>query len=360
MFADYKKETEKTKLQGLVASYFYTKWREVMAKGVTDPDTSITYSTHVRVNHCRGFSTCDDCSLLQAMISLAKHMDEQEKFVRLLEKHHQEVADDRQECARIARACKIYPNHVGFMIDAMDKHKMGVPTTEAQAKCLGKMPRIVQKLTGCQSFKDDSLFLFRTLPDVPTGGNLTLTIVTHLFTLPEVQQATDLYLNVDGASDNICYHVLYGLAYLLKQANKAGWPLQRIHILRFKACTYAHAHTTKTHTHAHLKHALGRSQVGHTHNQLDGTFGLLSRHTYGHNCGGTTGRDVLSFTGFYNVRDERYMHSCLSVRALIRPTVCRVAVMQRNSRKPVTGGGEHSWRVRLEIVPEGLPSKFRG
>ena len=214
-----------------------------MQNGVTDPDTGIAYTTKVRVNHCHGFSTCDDCSLLQAQIALAKHHDEEEKYVQLLKQHHAEVSNDRDELARIARQCKISPNHVGYMIDAMDKHKLGVPTTEAHAKCLAKMPRIVQKLTGVQSFKDDSLLLFRTLPDVPTGGNLTMTIVTHLFSLPEVQQATDLYLNVDGASDNICYHVLYALAYLLRRASKAGWPLQRIHLLRFKACTYSHTLT---------------------------------------------------------------------------------------------------------------------
>ena len=42
-------------------------------------------------------------------------------------------------------------------------------------------------------------------------------------------------------------------------------------------------------------------QVGHTHNQLDGSFGVLSRHVYGRQCGGTTARDILSFSGFEKV-----------------------------------------------------------
>ena len=46
---------------------------------------------------------------------------------------------------------------------------------------------------------------------------------------------------------------------------------------------------------------LPATQVGHTHNQLDGTFGLLSRHVYGRQCGGTTAVDLLSFSGFYEV-----------------------------------------------------------
>jgi len=42
-------------------------------------------------------------------------------------------------------------------------------------------------------------------------------------------------------------------------------------------------------------------QVGHTHNQLDGSFGVLSRHVYGSQRGGVTGIDLLSFSGFDQV-----------------------------------------------------------
>ena len=124
---------------------------------------------------------------------------------------------------------------MGWMQDAMDKNKLGLPTTVSQAKCLGKMYRIKSKLTGCQLFKDNKLVLFRTLPDVPTGGNLTMTIVALMFNREDVRQATDVYINVDGASDNICYHFIYGLAHLLRCAVRAGWPLRTIHFLRFKA-----------------------------------------------------------------------------------------------------------------------------
>lgn len=85
-----------------------------------------------------------------------------------------------------------------------------------------------------QWFKDDKVKFYASLPDVPTGGNLTTTIIAELFKTVDVQQATDLYINVDGASDNINYHVMYGLAVLLRWAKQAGWALQRIHLLRFK------------------------------------------------------------------------------------------------------------------------------
>ena len=152
----------------------------------------------------------------------------------------------------------------GFFIDAVDSQKFGIPTTASQAKCLAHMARIKQKLTGVQLFSDDGLLLFRTLPDVKTGGNLTLTIIGHM--LDKYVRGTkiaDLYINFDGASDNICYTVVYGIAHFLRCAVKRKWNLKRIHLLRFK--------------------------VGHTHNTLDSTFGVLSRHVYGKH--GTTARD---------------------------------------------------------------------
>ena len=62
-----------------------------------------------------------------------------------------------------------------------------------------------------------------------------MTIVALMFNREDVRQATDVYINVDGASDNICYHFIYGLAHLLRCAVRAGWPLRTIHFLRFKA-----------------------------------------------------------------------------------------------------------------------------
>ena len=110
------------------------------------------------------------------------------------------------------RLCVVDDEHFGFFIDAVDSQKFGIPTTSSQAKCLAKMPRIKQKLTGVQLFQDNGIFLFRTLPDTKTGGNLTLTIICHLLeNYVSGSNTTDVYINFDGASDNICYTVIYGL-----------------------------------------------------------------------------------------------------------------------------------------------------
>ena len=227
----------------------------------------------MRKNTQRGFSRCDTCSTLRFGASHAKSKDERDSYQRLFKEHQTGCDDDRGELARIARLSKIDKRHLLLLIDAIDSNKFGIPSTEAQAKMLSKIYRVKQKLTGAMSMKDEKLRLFRTLPDVPTGGNLTLTILTFLFNTDMFDTLTDLYLNVDGASDNVCYTVFWGLAFLLLCAKLAGWPLRRIHLLRL--------------------------EVGHTHNQLDGLFGLLSKFFYGKL--GTTAVDILSFGGFDKV-----------------------------------------------------------
>ena len=134
----------------------------------------------------------------------------------------------------VHRLCCVDDRFVGLCIDAVDKNKFGIPTADNPAKCLKGIHRVKQKLTGVQFFGTEKLLLYQTLPDVPTGGNLTLTILADLFKRGYFDKATDIVINFDGASDNICYKVLFGLALLLHVAKKNGWPLRRIHILRFK------------------------------------------------------------------------------------------------------------------------------
>ena len=69
---------------------------------------------------------------------------------------------------------------VGFSIDAADYGKFLTPTTKSTAKQLGGMQRIKNKITGVEFFSGErKLLLFRTLPNITTGANLTLTILTR-------------------------------------------------------------------------------------------------------------------------------------------------------------------------------------
>jgi len=197
-------------------------------------------------------------------------------YERRLQKHIKEVYADREELARIQRLCMVDPHHAGFFLDAADSQKCSIPTTKSTAKMMSQLWRIKQKLTCVQMFDtSQTLFMFRTLPNVPTGGNLTCTILMEMFKTGLFDNATDLYINVDGAGDNICYTLVYSLIHFLLCAKASNWKLQRIHLLRMK--------------------------VGHTHNLLDATFGLLSRVIYGKHARGDSRMDMLSFSSFKEV-----------------------------------------------------------
>ena len=65
------------------------------------------------------------------------------------------------------------------------------------------------------------IFRTRTLPNVRTGANLTLTILTRL-QLGHLDRVRKYILNRDGASDNVTYTNIYTLVHLLLCAEENG------------------------------------------------------------------------------------------------------------------------------------------
>ena len=248
-----------------------------MQVGVTNPETSIHYSVEVKKKKKKGFKNCDCCSYYKMLIRGASDLTRRRIYQRKLQKHIREVYDDREELARIQRLCIVNRNHCGFFLDAADSNKFGIPTTTSTAKQLSKLWRVKQKLTCVQMFDSrKSLYFFRTLPDVPTGGNLTCTILAEMFAKKDVfSTCSDVYINVDGSGDNINYTVVYALVHFLLVAHAKKMKLTRIHILRMK--------------------------VGHTHNDLDAAFAILSKLVYGKHSRGDARKDVLSFQKFIQV-----------------------------------------------------------
>lgn len=148
LFNEYMREQNKLKQSPVSKHYLYKIWRGIMNEGVINPDTGKLYRTHVRQNSAVGFSQCDECTRRAAAIAAAKTLAETQCARRKLKEHQDQVKADRIEMARIARLCKIDQRHVGVMIDAVDRQKFGIPTTERQSKNLAKMDRIIQKITG--------------------------------------------------------------------------------------------------------------------------------------------------------------------------------------------------------------------
>ena len=88
---------------------------------------------------------------------------------------------------------------------------------------LSKLWPVKQKLTCVQLFDmKKSLYMFRTLADVPTGANLTATILASMLDKLDMSKITDLYINVDGAGDNVNYTLYYVLAHILLKVKEKG------------------------------------------------------------------------------------------------------------------------------------------
>ena len=279
LFMDYAKETLH-QLKKLGKPAFLKQWQYVLQNGVTDPETSTSYKVVILQSRAKGFAMCNDCKYFQMRMRATRDWTKRAEYQRRLRSHLDLVRDDREELARIMRLCITNPRHVGFFLDAANSAKFQVPTTQSTAKLMSQLWRIRQKLTCVQMFDlKKTLYIFRTLPNVPTGGNLTCTILTYMFnTLAscEFQQATDLHINIDGAGDNVCYTLQYFIVHVLICAYENKWKLRRIHLLRMR--------------------------VGHTHNDLDATFALLSRLVYGKHSRGDSRKDILSFEAFDEVR----------------------------------------------------------
>ena len=171
--------------------------------------------------------------------------------------HIQQIREDREELGRVRRLCTLDHRYAGWSIDAVDSGKFQTPTTASQAKVLGGMHRIKNKITGVDVW-GQGLYLFRTLPTIKTGANLTMTIAARLFSLGVVRDAEHLFINWDGASDNVAYTSMYGLAHLLVCAEATGWLLHTITIYRLQVrrLSLAAPHTTFS---LPTPHPLGRS-----------------------------------------------------------------------------------------------------
>ena len=84
-----------------------------MNEGVYDPETGIKYTTHVRVNHCRGFAQCTTCEILAADLARATNDVERESFARALAEHRAEV-NIQSLCVavRLCLSCYLGAGHV--------------------------------------------------------------------------------------------------------------------------------------------------------------------------------------------------------------------------------------------------------
>ena len=105
LFSLYKDDAEKANMPTIKKSYLYYLWRQVLNKGVVEPETGITFTTYVRKNHCRGFAVCTTCEILATDIAQSINEDERECYTRALAEHHEEV-NIHDSCVQSIQICR--------------------------------------------------------------------------------------------------------------------------------------------------------------------------------------------------------------------------------------------------------------
>lgn len=256
LFRKYEWECKKIGFLPIRYGGFDGVWRQIFKDGIVNPEDSINYTVHVRPSHAKGFRKCSCCEYWKCKIRGTQNQLKKKSYRRRLDVHIEEVYDDRSALAKRVRKCKVDDEHSGFYIDAIDNNKFQMPTTVSTGKNLSSLWRIKPKLTCIKMWDNDQLYVFRTLPHIRTGANLSGTILFRMAAKGLFDRCSTLHINFDGASDNVAYTVLYTIVHLLLTFQKSGKKLRRIILYRFK--------------------------VGHTHNALDALFGKLSKIVYVH------------------------------------------------------------------------------
>lgn len=146
------------------------------------------------------------------------------------------------------------PGVSSIAADAATQSKHRLPLTREFSKRTSKMDKIQQKLTGVV-VHGLGYYLFRTMPWIKSGANLTLTILCHLFAAGIFDNTRRLYIQWDGARDNVNITNFYFLTWVLMVAGSLGLHLNSI--------------------------VVSRSEVGHTHFDVDAFHAVLSKYLYG-------------------------------------------------------------------------------
>ena len=184
-------------------STFRKIWYKGLRAQIPDPASGELYSVKKRKRRAVGFKKCDVCSELEFAVMMAKNKNDRLTAKNRLHAHLQKVVFNKSPTQppthsttplthsllqvkanrsglQAARAACNGSTIVGFTIDAADIGKFQTPVTKSTAKILGGMQRIKNKITGVEFFSGDrKILLFRTLPNITTGANLTLTILTR-------------------------------------------------------------------------------------------------------------------------------------------------------------------------------------
>ena len=116
-------------------------------------------------------------------------------------------------------------------IDAADQAKHHCPKHSFTCRSFTKIKKIIQQFIGVLNHRL-GYGLYRRLPYVQKGANLTLTIILDLIRRGHLRGKSQVYLQWDGASENVAKTNLRFFIWLLLACEDKDLPLDTITVCR--------------------------------------------------------------------------------------------------------------------------------
>ncbi|XP_060583861.1 uncharacterized protein LOC132740023 [Ruditapes philippinarum] len=211
---------------------------------------------HIKIKKTTAFTKCSICGLLERQMQNTLIPEE-----RALIRHKRKIHNDRQMKERIYYHCKreqsrVEPmKYLSLIIDGMDQSKTNLPHFKGRLpKSINPVDLLKTHITGVISHGHGGFHTFTDFNQFPHDPNLTITVILKML------------LNTAKVNDGRLPPVLYVQADNCVRENKNRYVLAFLQLLVEK----------KILNQVHLSFL----PVGHTHEDIDARFSLISRDLY--------------------------------------------------------------------------------
>ena len=208
-------------------SRFAEIWSEVCKCGYVE-DGNIF---QVVIRPPRSGFMCTICQTLMDKRKKSTSQTEREHISFELQQHLQQAREAREAYADNIQRAELNEHVASIAIDAADQAKHHCPKCSFKCRTLAQTKKIIQQFIGVLDHRL-GYAVFRRLPYVQKGANLTLTILMEMIRRGNLKRKKELYIQWDGASENVAKTNLRFFIWLLLLCDSKGLSLTTITVCR--------------------------------------------------------------------------------------------------------------------------------